>query len=291
MSNRNEEAKTKRQTIVLGSSGFIGNALCGIIPNVQSMNRMQINEMLSNKKEIMMIDDLDIINCISSKANLNYQSHYESNYKVPLMILNKLANSKFRWIQLDSYYREFRVKYDEDLDDYAMLKRKFREELVRRGDNFVNLVLPHITDFNESHERFMARFVRKHLRNEVVTLYSMVQKIPILPLPEFLNDFITLLQNVDFEQHGDFDASSKKSNEFYISAKFVVSPLEIAEVLEELTNRNVRILISNPSNRKVFPIIDWPIKSKGDENVKLHLIDYISKYINAIEREEYNETK
>jgi nucleoside-diphosphate-sugar epimerase len=235
--------------VILGSSGFIGSALQRIHPQAIKINRKNLNLVLEKG---LMERDLTVINCISSVSEKLQAKVHADNYLTPLEVAKKLNVTK--WIQLSSYYSEYRNVYGVDFNYYSKAKDLFSAHLSGNSSfQTVDLVLPHIYWPSEKQERFFSACYRASRENSEITIASINQLIPILSRENVI-DRITHALN--FNHEGQY-------KRIKVEAETIVYMRELEQVLIEIIGGGPYFKNSLVQERRYFHEIDWPSKASS----------------------------
>lgn len=230
--------------VILGSSGFVGAELQKEFPDAVKINRRNINEIL---KTGIPDKELIVINCISNTNGDSEASVYRDNFSIPLEIANKLDIAK--WIQLSSYYSEFKIINGVDFNTYSKSKDLFSSYLASNlGFKTLDLVLPHIYWPTENRERFLSACFLASVEKSELTIASLNQVIPVLSRKKAIDQ----IKEASFSNHRENYIRTKVESETnaYIS--------EIEYVLTEITGNFPRFKESLEPRRKYFHDIAWP---------------------------------
>jgi nucleoside-diphosphate-sugar epimerase len=247
------EAKLRREEmsnlVILGSTGFIGSALQRIFPQAIQINRKNIDFIL---KEGLLEKDLTLINCISNSLDKCETKIHSDNYLTPLEVSEKL--NVVKWIQLSSYYSEYRNVYGVDFNYYSKAKDLFSMHL-RANSSFqtLDLVLPHIYWPTEKQERFFSACYRAYYENTEMIIASLNQQIPILSREKLI----------------DYISNAVKSNQesiysrIKVEAETIVYMQELEQVLIEIMGGGLKFKNSLVQERRYFHELDWPSKTSS----------------------------
>jgi hypothetical protein len=250
--------------VILGSSGFIGSALQRIHPQAIKINRKNLNLVLEKGLKER---DLTVINCISSVTEKFQAEVYRDNYLTPLEVTKKLNVTK--WIQLSSYYSEFRNVYGVDFNCYSKSKDLFSAHLGGNSSfQTVDLVLPHIYWPTERQERFFSACYRASSEDSKITIASINQLIPILSLEKVI-DHITDALNFNHEGH---------YKRIKVEAETIVHMQEFEQVLIEFMGGGPYFKTSVVQERRFFHEIDWPSKANSHSQRIDALRDVVNLY-------------
>jgi hypothetical protein len=230
--------------VILGSSGFVGAELQKEFPDAVKINRRNIDEIL---KEGIPDKELIVINCISNAKGNSEASIHRDNFSIPLEIANKLDIAK--WIQLSSYYSEFKIINGVEFNSYSKSKDLFSSYLASNsGFQTLDLVLPHIYWPTEKRERFLSACYLASLEKTELTIASLDQVVPILSRKKAIYQIK--------------EALTSNHNENYIRTKVESETnahiREIEYVLTEITGNSPRFKESLKPEGKYFHDIDWP---------------------------------
>lgn len=233
--------------VILGSSGFVGAALQRDFPDAIKVNRGNLKGIL---KDGIPEKNLTVINCISNAKSDSEASTYSDNYSIPFEISEKLDIAK--WIQLSSYYSEYRVINGIDFNTYSASKDFFSSFLASNSRfQTLDLILPHIYWPTESRERFLSACYTASLEKSELIIASMNQVIPILSQREAVN-YIKVASNLD---HKEDYIRTKVESEVNVYMN------EIEYVLTEMMGNAPKFKESLGQKRKYFHDIDWPSKA------------------------------
>jgi len=252
--------------VILGSTGFIGAALQKIFPQAIQVNRKNIDSVL---RERLFERDLTIVNCISSVSEKYEAKVKADNYLTPLEVAKKL--NVVKWIQLSSYYSEYRNVYGEDFNGYSKAKDLFSAYLAANASfQTLDLVLPHIYWPTEKKERFFSACYRASYENSAMIIASMDQLIPILSREKVI-DRITFALNSN--QEGNY-------KRIKVEAETIVYMRELEQVLIDIVGGGPKFKHSLVQERRFFHELDWPSKTSSRAQRIDALRDVVNLYAN-----------
>lgn len=232
--------------VILGSAGFIGAALRGVLPHAINIDRKNIDEVL---KQGLLETEVTVINCLSKVDELEENVH-TANYSIPLQISQRIDVSK--WVQLSSYYSEYRSIHGVDFNSYSKSKDLFSKYL-EQNESFVtiDLVLPHIYWPTENRKRFVSACYFAARNKISLKVADLNQKVPLLSREKLLQ---TILDAVNSENQSNYNRKK-------VSAETMALITELGKVLFEITGWAPRFYSDPYQDSRFFSVLDWPTDS------------------------------
>ena len=202
----------KMGIVLLGSDSFIAQAIA------KSSLRNDYQLFLANRNvierestnfwfEVNSCSSLTLINCIGNRNLENKNESLKSNYHVPVKILNKIRSANFHWVQLSSYFSEFKSMYGVDKNAYSYSKDLFSSELLSTSRSKLfsvsDLVLPHIVSPTERKGRLLRELALHLYQGNTFEVSECEQIIPLLRL-QSLVDFIDSIIRSNSQRHEEY---------------------------------------------------------------------------------------
>jgi hypothetical protein len=176
-----------------------------------------------------------------------------------------------KWIQLSSYYSEYRNVYGADFNGYSKAKDLFSAYLATNVSfQTLDLVLPHIYWPTEKQERFFSACYRASYENSAMIIASLDQLIPILSREKVI-DRITDAINSNLE--GNY-------KRIKVEAETIVDMQEFEQVLIDIIGSGPKFKHSLVQERRFFQKLDWPSKTSTREQRIAALRDVVNLYAN-----------
>ena len=214
--------------------------------------------------EVNGCSSLTIINCIGNRNLENKNESLESNYHVPIKILTKISAVNFHWVQLSSYFSDFKSIYGVDKNAYSYSKDLFSSELlsISRSKLFSvsDLVLPHIVSPTERKGRLF-RELALHLHKGVTFEVSECEQI--IPL-------LRLQSLVDF-----MDPIIRSNSQRYEEYQRIKVPAEYSGRIKELVDTFIEVFSfpnlvrfdPQKNRRNEFSSLEWPVVSNPSKEI------------------------
>lgn len=251
----------KTGIVLLGSDSYIAQAISkSSLKNDYELffaNRKVIEEESTNFWfEVNSCSSLTIVNCIGNRNLENENESLESNYHVPIKILSRIRSINFQWIQLSSYFSEFKSIYGIDKNAYSYSKDLFSSELLSfsasKSFSVHDLVLPHIVSPTERNGRLLRELAVHLHEGNTFEVSECEQIIPLLRL-QSLVDFI--------------DSIIRSNPQKYEEYQRIKVPAEYSGRIKELVHTFIEVFSlpnlvkfdpqKNRSNE--FSSLEWPI--------------------------------
>ena len=259
----------KMGIVLLGSDSYIAQAIS------KSSLKSDYALFFANRKvlegestkfwfEVNSCSSLTIINCIGNRNLENKNESLESNYHVPIKILNKIELGSFHWVQLSSYFSEFKSFYGIDKNAYSYSKDLFSAELLRvsRSKLFSvsDLVLPHIVSPTERKGRLLRELAVHLHEGSKFEVSECQQVIPLLRLQSL----------VDF-----MDSIIRSNSQGYVEYQRIRVPAEYSGRIKEMVDTFIEVF-SHPNlvrfnpqknRRNEFSSLEWPMVSNPSNEI------------------------
>jgi hypothetical protein len=259
----------KMGIVLLGSDSFIAQAIS------KSSLRNDYQLFLANRNvlerestnfwfEVNSCSSLTLINCIGNRNLENKNESLKSNYEVPVKILNKIRSANFHWVQLSSYFSEFKSMYGVDKNAYSYSKDLFSSELLSTSRSKLfsvsDLVLPHIVSPTERKGRLLRELALHLYQGNTFEVSECEQIIPLLRL-QSLVDFI--------------DSIIRSNSQRYEEYQRIKVPAEYSGRIRELVDSFIEVFSlpnlvrfdPQKNRRNEFSSLEWPLVSNPSKEI------------------------
>lgn len=248
----------RHTVVILGARGFIGSQLCELYPDAIQITRENMD---------IEFRDAIVFNCISGKNQNSLEDSMLANYEIPKNFLKVHKKGIFLWIQLGSYYSDYKIMHGEDFNAYSLAKDKFSSFLFESDLDFVELILPHIYSSHENSSRIISRIINSSFGTGNLLLRSAKQEIPILSISN-------LMKTLSYDQIINYSRKSK----FKVKAELILEISNFINLLEKATGNTFQVTIENNSEARFFRKIHWETIFSDHVAIKNRLTEIIEEY-------------
>ena len=273
----------KMGIVLLGSDSYIAQALSkSSLKNDYQLylaSRKVIEEEPTNFwSEVNSCSTLTIVNCIGNRNLEDENESLESNYHVPIKILNKIRFMNFHWIQLSSYFSEFKSIYGIDKNAYSYSKDLFSSELLSVSRNKLfsvsDLVLPHIVSPTERKGRLLRELAVHLHQGRTFEVSECEQIIPLLRL-QSLVDFMDPLIRSNSQKHEEYQRIK-------VPAEYSGRIKELVHTFMEVFPLQSLVRFDPQKNRRnEFSSLEWPMVMNPSKEILYEIAKEYQAFINT----------
>lgn len=255
--------------VLLGSDSYIAQAIsnCSLKNDYQlflaDRNVME-GESTNFWFEVNSCSSLTIINCVGNRNLENKDESLESNFHVPRKILTKIRSVNFHWVQLSSYYSDYKSIYGVDKNAYSYSKDLFSSELLSVSKSKLfsvsDLVLPHIVSPTERKGRLLRELALHLHEGNTFEVSECEQFIPILRL-QSLVDFMNPIIRSNSQRYEEYQRIK-------VPAEYLGKLKELVETFIEVFSRSNLVSFDPKKNRRnEFSSLEWPVVSNPSKEI------------------------
>jgi nucleoside-diphosphate-sugar epimerase len=183
------------KVLLLGSNGFIGNALGLKFENIYDL--VKVNRETDLEDLIKSEQNYDfIINCASSSPIADSNQSHESNFLFPKQVFSKISTKN--WVQIESYF-QIQIPFGR-VDHYSIEKQRFSEFLdveaaTQNLPQIHHLYMPHIFGEGDRPERLISAAVASFRSGEDFQTSYGSQFLPLLHISDAVDGIARFIEN------------------------------------------------------------------------------------------------